>query len=49
MGFNNHSNYFSRLGQELQEVRSSDDEVHATINLKEIKIEPSVKGKLNIF
>lgn len=31
------------LGQELQEVRSSDDEVHTGVMLKEFKIEPSVK------
>ncbi|XP_046457106.1 histone deacetylase complex subunit SAP130-like isoform X1 [Daphnia pulex] len=31
------------LGQELQEVRSSDDEMHAGLNIKELKIETSVK------
>lgn len=38
--------FLLRLGQELQEVRSSDDEVHTGVMLKEFKIEPSVKRKL---
>ncbi|XP_059351541.1 histone deacetylase complex subunit SAP130-like isoform X2 [Daphnia carinata] len=31
------------LGQELQEVRSSDEEVHTGVIIKEFKIEPAVK------
>lgn len=37
-----------RHGQELQEVRSSDDEVHPSMSLKEVKQEAALKCKKDL-
>ena len=36
---------FLSLGHELQEVRSSEDEMNTTMNLKEVKHESTIKGR----
>lgn len=42
--FTKHARFFNRHGQELQEVRSSDDEMPPTISIKDTKHDVPVKG-----